>query len=939
MTRRGDNVVFKIKGTSDQIIIDNWIVDTSYQIERIEFGDGVVLTAQEVIDLSADIHGSSGDDELYGSSIADRLYGYGGNDTLYGNAGDDLLDGGEERDSLYGRDGNDTLYGGLGNDYLYGGSGDDILDGGEGNDYLYGEYGNDTYLFGGGSGQDMINDYDTTVGNVDMLRFSSDVSRSDVEITRNSDNVVFRIKGTSDEVVVQNWIAGTEYQLERVEFGDGTVLTAQEVIDLSADIHGNSGDDELYGSRIADRLYGYGGNDTLYGNAGDDLIDGGEGVDYLYGQDGNDTLSGQAGEDWMFGGTGADILNGGLGNDYLQGDAGSDVYLFGRGSGQDTIFNYDWNPGTIDTLRFAQDVMPSDVEITRNEDDVIFRIKGTLDEVSVSYWMGGTEYQLEQVKFADGTVFNLSDIQLGTTANDVLNGTSSDSILIGGAGNDTLNGGAGNDLINGGTGADNMVGGLGNDIFILDNTGDKVTEALNEGVDTIYSSVTYTLGANIENLTLIGTSAINGTGNALGNVLTGNSGANKLTGGAGNDTYIVGSGDTVVEKVNEGTDIVKSSVTFTLSANVENLTLIGAANVNGTGNTLSNILVGNSGNNILSGGSGADTMSGGEGDDTYVVENTGDRVIENPGQGTDKVQSSITYTLGSNLENLTLTGTSAINGTGNELNNVLIGNSASNILTGGSGDDTLNGGSGADKLIGGLGNDTYIVDNTKDVVTEALNEGTDTVQSSITYTLGANVENLVLTGTSAINGTGNTLSNVLTGNSGANVLTGGSGNDTLNGGAGNDTLDGGSGVDTLDGGLGNDTLKGGVGNDLYLFGRGYGQDTISDYDTTTGNSDKVKFGSGVNPIDLIFLKDGNDLKAQIYNSSDILTIQNQNYSSAYQVEVFEASDGMRLVSSYVGQLIQAMAEFSSQTGMSWTQLIEQKPQDVQMILAQYWQPQ
>jgi Ca2+-binding RTX toxin-like protein len=399
----------------------------------------------------------------------------------------------------------------------------------------------------------------------------------------------------------------------------------------------------------------------------------------------------------------------------------------------------------------------------------------------------------------------------------------------------------------------------------------------------------------------------------------------------------VGSGDTVVEKVNEGTDIVKSSVTFTLSANVENLTLIGAANVNGTGNTLSNILVGNSGNNILSGGSGADTMSGGEGDDTYVVENTGDRVIENPGQGTDKVQSSITYTLGSNLENLTLTGTSAINGTGNELNNVLIGNSASNILTGGSGDDTLNGGSGADKLIGGLGNDTYIVDNTKDVVTEALNEGTDTVQSSITYTLGANVENLVLTGTSAINGTGNTLSNVLTGNSGANVLTGGSGNDTLNGGAGNDTLDGGSGVDTLDGGLGNDTLKGGVGNDLYLFGRGYGQDTISDYDTTTGNSDKVKFGGGLNPLDLIFVQNGNDLKAQIYNSSDLLTVQNQNLSSAYQVEAFE-TDGMRLISSYVGQLIQAMAEFSTSTGMNWTQLIENRPQDVQMILAQYWQP-
>jgi Ca2+-binding RTX toxin-like protein len=421
-----------------------------------------------------------------------------------------------------------------------------------------------------------------------------------------------------------------------------------------------------------------------------------------------------------------------------------------------------------------------------------------------------------------------------------------------------------------------MSGGEGDDTYVVENTGDRVIENPGQGTDTVQSSITYTLGSNLENLTLTGTSAINGTGNELNNVLIGNSASNTLTGGSGDDT--------------------------------------------------------------LNGGSGADKLIGGLGNDTYIVDNTKDVVTEALNEGTDTVQSSITYTLGQNVENLTLTGTSAINGTGNTLNNVLTGNSGANILTGYAGDDTLNGGAGADKLIGGLGNDTYVVDNTGDIVTEALNEGTDTVQSSITYTLGANVENLVLTGTSAINGTGNTLSNVLTGNSGANVLSGGSGNDTLNGGAGNDTLDGGTGADTLDGGAGNDTLKGGVGNDLYLFGRGSGQDTINDYDTTTGNNDKVKFGGGLNPLDLIFVKNGNDLKAQIYNSSDLLTVQNQNLGGAYQVEVFE-TDGMRLISSYVGQLIQAMAEFSAQnSGMSWTQLIENRPQDVQMILAQYWQP-
>src|SRR5207342_3387514 len=134
-------------------------------------------------------------------------------------------------------------------------------------------------------------------------------------------------------------------------------------------------------------------------------------------------------------------------------------------------------------------------------------------------------------------------------------------------------------------------------------------------------------------------------------------------------------------------------------------------------------------------------------------------------EGIDTVQSSVTYTLGAEVERLTLTGSSALSGTGNALDNILTGNSANNILTGGAGYDTLNGGAGADTLRGGTGDDIYMVDNTGDSVTENTNEGTDTVQSAITYTLGSNLENLTLTGTTAINGTGNTLNNILTGNS------------------------------------------------------------------------------------------------------------------------------------------------------------------------------
>jgi Ca2+-binding RTX toxin-like protein len=163
------------------------------------------------------------------------------------------------------------------------------------------------------------------------------------------------------------------------------------------------------------------------------------------------------------------------------------------------------------------------------------------------------------------------------------------------------------------------------------------------------------------------------------------------------------------------------------------------------------------------------------------------------------VQSSVTYTLLDSIENLTLTGSAAINGTGNILDNILTGNSAVNTMTGGAGNDTLNGGAGADKMLGGLGNDIYVVDKSTDVVTENADEGTDTVQSKITFTLASNVENLTLTGTSAIKGTGNTLNNVLLGNSGANTLSGSTGNDTL------------------DGGLGKDTLTGGAGNDFFVF--------------------------------------------------------------------------------------------------------------------------
>lgn len=1082
----GDRVVELADGGVDEIYSTiSYTLAAGGNIERLTLGGNADLSAT----------GNDDDNVLLGNGGNSVLSAGLGNDTLQGGQGNDVLDGGAGADYMYGYTGDDTfivdeigdvvsegqfqgldtvrssisyvLTNNLENLALTGGAdldgtGNDennVVTGNSGNNHLYGQYGSDTLV--GGAGDDQL---DGGQGSDVMMGGQG----NDIYQVNSYSDVVVELAGEGVDTVYADASFALSDNIENLELGDGAYY---------GDATGNALDNHLVGNSYGNRLDGGAGDDLMEGGDGDDvyvfdtladqaveLADGGFdtieiGVSYTLTQNGNIEglvltgvanldATGNADANELTGNAGNNRLDGGLDGDSMAGGDGDDTYLTDQ---QGDVIREEADGGNDTEVRSYN----SNYYLADNVENLV--LTGT-------------------VGYANG---NDSD--------NVITGNDADNTLVGMAGNDTLLGGAGADFLIGSEGADLMVGGAGGDYYDVDDAADVIVENVGDGDDFVSTTVSWTLGANVERVQASGSADVVLTGNALDNGVWGNAGSNVLTGGLGTD-YLSGGGGNDVYVFNRGdghdtidnTDLASATDTlrfgagitandvqvtqsgsnlfFTIKGSGDQIALLNyfAANtsidgqsadakidrvefasgvvwdqaaiqavldraVNNTPptvNTFLPALKAKAGSafsytvaantvidadawdsitysiamqngsavpswlkfdpltRVLSGTPaaanvgelklllwGTDTYNASAGEvvtltvgvanrapvlaaaladqavepgnafaytvpagafsdadadalsytatladggalPSWLLFNAATRAFSGtpPGNGVTSVKVTASDGYASTSDNFdvvvsvqdkTLNGTANADtlagGAGNDTLNGLAGNDK---LTGGVGNDVLNGGAGNDTMLGGAGDDTYVVDSVSDVVTELAGEGNDLVQSSVTLTLAANVENLTLTGTTALNGTGNASNNVLVGNAAANTLTGAAGNDTL------------------DGGAGADTLAGGAGNDMYRMGRGYGADLVQENDVTTGNTDALQFLSGIATDQIWLRKVSNDLEVSIIGTSDKATLSNWYLGSQYHVEQLLTSDGKTLLDSQVQNLVSAMAAFA-----------------------------
>ncbi len=744
-------------------------------------------------------------ESLYATQNTGNFFeGLAGNDTFYGSSSNDIFNG---------DDGNDVIDSTSGGDWVDGGAGIDTINNADfssaTNNLTITNAGNQVITLSSGARIANIEKYSnlTTGSGSDRISFSgregSSINTGSGNDTINAGLGVFDFVdgGTGVDSLTINYALGdtgqgmvtnvySASQISVFRYISGTNNNLLDSIDIR-----NVERFNITGTSKGDSITTVGGNDVINSGAGDDYIDSGVGNDTVNAGDGNDTVVANPGN----------IVDGGSGNDEFRLNLSSQTTAL-------SIVNY----------RTAGINLPGIVTARNFE---LFNLT-----------TGGGDDSVTQLGVVDSIVIRGSDT------------------ITTGSGNDTINAGLGVfDFVDGGTGVDSLTIN-----YALGDTGQgMVTNVYSASQISVFRYISGTNSTFLDSIDIRNVERFNITGTSKGDSITtvgGNdvidsgAGDDYIDSGAGNDTVNAGDGnDTVV--ANPGNIVDAGSGNDELRLNLSSqTTALSIVNYRTAGINLPGIVTARNfelfnlttgggddsvtqlgvvdgivirGRDTITTGSGNDTINAGLGVFDFVDGGTGvDSLTINYALG-DTGQGMVTniysasqisvfrYTSGTNntfldsidirnVERFNITGTSkgdSITTVGG--NDVINSGAGDDYIDSGAGNDIINGGAGADNLTGGTGNDTYIIDNLGDIINETSTLATeiDTVQSSITHTLGTNLENLTLLGTTAINGTGNTANNILTGNTANNILNGLAGNDTLTGLAGNDTLTGGLGSD------------------------------------------------------------------------------------------------------------------------------------------------
>ncbi|MGQ0685617.1 calcium-binding protein [Bradyrhizobium sp.] len=953
-----DHLVISVSNAGDLVTVDGGVGTDTLDLSGLGVAawvdlvtNGAEVRTTDQADLNSgtwrDVADVARVENVTGTAFADQISGDAGNNILIGGDGDDILDARSGDDIILAGAGADTLTGGMGADRLDGGEGADIIYGGLGADTLIGGAGNDTltggsegdvFLIGAGAGSDTITDFAAgSVTDHDVIRFDRAVFGDFASVlaaaTQSGSDVVIALGG-GESLTLQNVdlsaLTADNFEFRRLDnqapsaiaISGGTVtenstqgtviavLTAIDAGDTGTHTFSIVGDDpifEIIGNEVQVKdgavvNFETGPQHQLNVQAIDD-----DGLSVMSTItiniiDQTETLTGTAGNDALTAGGGADILIGGAGNDVLTGGAGSDEYRYDPGDGRDRIADMGGSADT-DKLVLGSGIDPSSVTVARSSlanSDVVL-VLATGETIVLQGQLSGNGAGLEEIRFADNTVWSRSDILsrldshliVGSTGTETLAGSGVADTFVAGIGDETLSGYGGGDTYRVSAGAGNAVIVEGSEsgtdrieLVGLNRADVRFTRSSNDLVITIVSTGrTVTVisqfglaSAGVEEIAFadgsvwdrsqIANNAAT-TGTAGGETVTGTPGDDVLQPGAGNDVIQAGAGsDTVIYGLGDGSDTINDGVNSLVQTDVLRFLDLNAADV----------MFSRSGSNLL-----IKVLSNG---DTITVQQQFTSATDF--WGIEQVQ----FADGTVWDKAAISAAAWIRGT-----------SAAETVSGTSDADTIDGQAGNDTLRGYGNDDTYIY---------ALGSGNDTIDENssdagtdVIKLVGLNSSDVLFSRSGndlliQINLSGETLKvlNQFNGTNGIEQIAFADGTtwdrsqifnaSPVRGTAGNDSFYGSADAEVFDGGAGNDYLHGGGGGDTYLYGVGSGNDNVDENSSDSG-TDAVRL-IGLNSSDVLFSRSGNDLLIQINSSGETLKVTNQ-FSGTNGIEQVVFADG------------------------------------------------